>query len=51
MSKWMAKRAMGAQVIEQPQTTTEKWLVETVRRRPRRPASACRRWRSLTRRR
>jgi heat shock protein HtpX len=32
MSKWMAKRAMGAQVIEQPQTATEKWLVETVRR-------------------
>ena len=32
MSKWMAKRAMGAQVIEDPQTATEKWLVETVRR-------------------
>jgi len=32
MSKWMAKRAMGAQVIEQPQTATEKWLVDTVRR-------------------
>ena len=32
MSKWMAKRAMGAQVIEQPQNPTEKWLVETVRR-------------------
>jgi len=32
MSKWMAKRAMGAQVIEVPQTATEKWLVETVRR-------------------
>lgn len=32
MSKWMAKRAMGAQVIEQPQNATEKWLVETVRR-------------------
>ena len=32
LSKWMAKRAMGAQVIEQPQTETEKWLVETVRR-------------------
>ena len=31
MSKWMAKRAMGAQVIEQPQNATEKWLVETVR--------------------
>ena len=32
MSKWMAKRAMGAQVIEQPQNESEKWLVETVRR-------------------
>lgn len=32
MSKWMAKRAMGAQVIEEPKTATEKWLVETVRR-------------------
>jgi len=32
ISKWMAKRAMGARVIEQPQTETEKWLVETVRR-------------------
>jgi len=32
MSKWMAKRSMGAQVITDPQTATEKWLVETVRR-------------------
>ena len=32
ISKWMAKRATGAQVIEQPKTETEKWLVETVRR-------------------
>jgi heat shock protein HtpX len=32
MSKWMAKRATGAQVIEQPQTATERWLVDTVRR-------------------
>ncbi len=32
ISKWMAKRAVGAQVIEQPQTANEKWLVETVRR-------------------
>lgn len=32
LSKWMAKRAMGAQVIQQPQTETERWLVETVRR-------------------
>jgi heat shock protein HtpX len=32
MSKWMAKRATGAQVIESPQTATERWLVDTVRR-------------------
>ena len=32
MSKWIAKRATGARVIETPQTATEKWLVETVRR-------------------
>src|SRR4030067_1262855 len=32
MSKWMAKRAMGAQVIEQPRTATEQWLGETARR-------------------
>jgi len=32
MSKWMAKRAMGAQVIETPQNSTEQWLIDTVRR-------------------
>jgi heat shock protein HtpX len=32
MSKWMAKRATGATVIEQPRNSTEQWLVETVRR-------------------
>ncbi len=31
MSKWIAKRSTGAQVIEQPRTETERWLVETVR--------------------
>lgn len=31
ISKWMAKRATGAQVIEQPSNDTEAWLVETVR--------------------
>lgn len=31
MSKWMAKRAMGVRVIEQPSNATERWLVETVR--------------------
>lgn len=32
MSKFMAKRSMGVNVIDQPQTRTEQWLVETVRR-------------------
>jgi len=31
MSKWMAKRAMGVKVIEQPTTADEQWLVTTVR--------------------
>ncbi len=32
ISKWMAKRATGAQVIEVPANTTERWLVDTVKR-------------------
>src|SRR5512134_2336107 len=32
MSKWSAKMATGAQVIERPSHPTEVWLVETVRR-------------------
>src|SRR5215471_17296164 len=31
MSKWMAVRAMGVQIIEQPSSASEQWLVETVR--------------------
>lgn len=31
MSKWMAKRAMGVRVIEQPTNATEQWLLNTVR--------------------
>jgi heat shock protein HtpX len=31
MSKWTAKRMMGVRVIDQPSTSTERWLVETVR--------------------
>jgi heat shock protein HtpX len=31
ISKWTAKRLVGAQVIEQPRTPTEQWFVETVR--------------------
>lgn len=32
MSKWSAKRMVGAHVIETPSDPTERWLVETVRR-------------------
>ncbi len=32
MSKWMAKRSVGAQVIVQPRTADEQWLVQTVAR-------------------
>ena len=35
ISKWMAKRMTGAQVIEQPRSQTEMWLVDTVRRQAR----------------
>ena len=31
MSKWVAIRATGAQVIEEPRNEAERWLVETVR--------------------
>ncbi|HEU4773823.1 MAG TPA: protease HtpX [Lysobacter sp.] len=32
MSKWMAKRSTGAQVIETPSSESEQWLLATVRR-------------------
>ncbi len=32
MSKWMAKRSMGVQIIEHPSNQTEQWLVNTVSR-------------------
>jgi len=32
LSKWMAKRSTGAQVITQPRTEVERWLVATVQR-------------------
>ncbi|ATO33295.1 protease HtpX [Dickeya dianthicola] len=31
MSKWMALRAVGGEVIEQPRDETERWLLDTVR--------------------
>ena len=41
LSKWMAKRSTGAVVITEPRNPTERWLLATVERRPRRPVSAC----------
>ncbi len=35
ISKWSAKRMVGAHVIEQPSNPTEQWLVETVARQAR----------------
>ena len=32
ISKWMAKRSTGAQVISSPRNESERWLVDTVRR-------------------
>jgi len=32
MSKWMALRSVGGEVIEQPRNETERWLMETVGR-------------------
>ncbi len=32
ISKWMAKRSMGVHVIENPENSTESWLVATVQR-------------------
>lgn len=32
MSKWMAKQAVGAYVIEQPRSSSETWLVNTIAR-------------------
>ncbi|GKX52758.1 protease HtpX [Budvicia aquatica] len=32
LSKWMALRSVGGQVIEQPRTEVERWLFETVKR-------------------
>jgi heat shock protein HtpX len=35
ISKWMAKRTMGVQVITQPRNSTEQWLVATVQQQAR----------------
>lgn len=35
LSKWMAKRAMGAQVLSEPKGRAEQWVLETVRKHAR----------------
>jgi len=35
MSKWMALRSVGGEVIEQPRNETERWLVDTIGRQAR----------------
>lgn len=35
ISKWMAKRSTGAQIITQPRSEAEQWLVDTVRHQAR----------------
>ncbi len=35
LSKWMAKKSVGAEVIETPRNAAESWLVETVHRQAR----------------
>ena len=47
MSKWLAKRSTGTQVIEQPSTQLEVWLVETVRRLAQTSILICQKWVSL----
>ena len=41
ISKWMAKRATGAVVIETPRNATENWLLATVQRQARTAGIAC----------
>jgi len=41
LSKWMAKRATGAQVIESPRNATENWLLATVQRQAREAGIGC----------
>lgn len=35
ISKWMAKRSMRVKVIQQPQNSSQRWLIETVQRQAR----------------
>lgn len=44
MSKWMALRSVGGEVIERPRNETEYWLLETVRRQSQQVGSPCHKW-------
>ena len=44
LSKWMAKRSVGAHVIEAPANATEQWLVGTVHALADRALSALTAW-------
>jgi heat shock protein HtpX len=49
MSKMMAKWSTGARIIDSPSSSTEFWLVDTVRKQAgSAPASPCRKWPSTT---
>jgi heat shock protein HtpX len=50
MSKWMALKSVGGEVIEQPRNETERWLMNTVAQQARRRALLCRRSLSTMRR-
>lgn len=41
MSKWIAKRSTGAQVIEHPRNETERWLVDTVTKQAKAVGVSC----------
>lgn len=50
MSKWMALRSVGGEVIEQPRNERERWLVNTVATQARQAGIAMRKWLSTMRR-
>jgi heat shock protein HtpX len=41
LSKWMAKRATGAKIIDSPRNATENWLLSTVQRQAREAGIGC----------
>ena len=49
MSKWMALKSVGGEVIEQPRNDMEQWLMNTVAQQSQQRVSPCRRWPFTTR--